>query len=99
MNLINLEPDASIEPGHQCIILPYTDEGRALGRLLIGQDPVWSYYDGHVIRIPHDQGVDQAIITLINELADIRYGAPALVQLTLIADSSQFVRDEAEELE
>jgi hypothetical protein len=81
---IRLEPDAAIEPGHQVIVLPYSEEGRSLTRLLTGDAFIWRYYDGREIRIPHDQTVDARIVTLINILADFRYQAPELVQLTLM---------------
>ena len=80
---IQLEPDMSIEPGHQVLVLPYSEEGRALARLLAGEDVIWRYYTGTDIRIPHNATVDARMVALIDLLAHMRYRAPDLVQLTL----------------
>lgn len=84
MITIDLLHNMQIEPGHQEILLPYNEEGQALARLLTGDDFIWRYYDGTVIRIPHDATVDARIVKLVDLLADIRYKAPDMLQLTLL---------------
>lgn len=74
---IRIDPDMSIEPGHQVIVLPDTTEGAALAILLNEQERPFT------LTIPHTAGVDQRIVDLINTLAQIRYSAPGLVQLEL----------------
>ena len=82
--ILNTVPDMKIEPGHQMIVLPYSEEGQALARLLTGDQIIWRYYNGMDIRIPHDAVVDARIVALIDALAHVRYQAPDLVQLTMI---------------
>ena len=77
-----LEPDLSVEPGHQVLVLPKTDEGAALTLLLTGVDALW-FSDGQVFRIPHDAVVDVNLVKLIDALAHVRYQSPSVVQLTL----------------
>ena len=81
---IILEPELSIEPGHQWIVLSDTTEGRALATLLMGSLPL--VRRGAQLLVPHDDLVDQRIVALINELANARYQSPALVQLTMVED-------------
>ena len=78
---IVLEPELSIEPGHQWLVLSDTDEGRALAVLLMGHLPLVKR--GKQLLVPHDAKVDERIVALINELANARYQSPALVQLTM----------------
>jgi len=86
MNItITLEPDMSIEPGHQVILLPLTSEGVALSKLLLDRAE-WSrleFSEGGSIRIPHSEDVDRKIVQLIDELAHVRFSAPNMVQMTL----------------
>lgn len=90
MSLITLEPDMSIDPGHQWLVMPTTDEGAAIAKLLTGSDHLWDYcfvdqtYElGLCFRIPHTNDVDKNIVQLIDQLAHVRFSAPGLVQLTL----------------
>lgn len=90
MELITTDPDMSIEPGHQVLILPTTDEGAAIAKLLTKSEHLWDYcfvneaYElGLCFRIPHTTDVDQNIVKLIDQLAHVRFSAPGLVQMTL----------------
>lgn len=78
---ILLEPELSIEPGHQWLVLSDTDEGRALAILLTGRLPLVKR--GKDLLIPHDDQVDARIVAWIDQLANARYMAPGLVQLTM----------------
>jgi hypothetical protein len=78
---IILEPELSIVPGHQWLVLSNTDEGRALAALLTGGLPLVKR--GQQLLIAHDAKVDQRIVDLIDQLANARYMAPGLVQMTL----------------
>ena len=80
---IRLEPEATIEPGHQWLVVPDSSEGRALATLLMGRLPL--IVRGTDLLIPHDAGVDQNIVQLINQLAHARFQSPTLLQLTLQA--------------
>jgi len=82
MTLITLEPDMSIEPGHQWIVLPDTDEGHALRTLLFGNGGA-VIKRGKYFMIAHDEHVDAQIVKLIDELAHVRFLAPNLIQLTM----------------
>ena len=84
---IAVEPDATIEPGQQWIVLPDTPDGQALARLLTG-GVVFIRRDKHIL-VPHEEKVDQEIVGLINALGYIRYQSPAMVQLILMADEEQ----------
>lgn len=75
------EPEARIEPGHQWLIVPNNPEGQALATLLHGRLPLIKR--GDQLMIPHDERADHAIVALIDELARVRYEAPALVQLSM----------------
>lgn len=97
-DLITLEPDPAIEPGHQWLILPTTSDGNALARLLSGKSDVYEFaaLDGEnvgetalVLRIPHSVEVDRNILLLINLLAHVRFSAPDLVQLSLIESPAE----------
>jgi hypothetical protein len=79
---ITLEPDPDIEPGHQWIVIPDSENGWALMTLL-GCDHQPTIKRGNEILIAHDQQVDRAIVQLINQLAHVRFSAPDLVQLML----------------
>lgn len=78
---IVLEPELGIEPGHQWLVLSDTPEGRALAFLLMGGLPF--VRRGKQILVPHNERVDRQLVTLIDELAHVRYQAPDLVQLTM----------------
>ncbi len=81
---IALDPDATIEPGHQWLAVDDTEEGRALATLLMGPGEVPYKQNGaRSIFIPHDATVDKNIVALINELAHVRFQSPELVQLTM----------------
>lgn len=84
MNLIQYEPEASIEPGHQWLVLSDTPEGHALAALLTGSAPLIKR--GKQVLVPHDERVDAQLVRLINELSHARYQSPSLVQLTLHED-------------
>lgn len=84
MSLIHLEPEVSIEPGHQWLVLSDTPEGHALAALLTGGAPLIKR--GKQILVPHDEQVDAQIVRLINELAHARYQSPSLVQLHLVEE-------------
>ena len=82
---IQLKKDMSVEPGHQVLVLPYTEEGCALALLLTGlqyRDLV-KFASGITLIIPHTDVVDANIVQMIDQLADVRFSAPDLVQLTL----------------
>jgi len=81
MPKILLEPELSIEPGHQWLVLSDTPEGRALAFLLMGGLPLVKR--GKQILVPHNDRVDQQLVALIDQLAHARYQAPDLVQLTM----------------
>lgn len=81
MTHIRLEPEMSIEPGHQWLVLSDTPEGHALATLLTGGAPLIKR--GKQILVPHDAKVDEQIVHLINELSHARYQSPSLVQMTL----------------
>jgi len=81
---IKQAPDASIEPGHQWLVLPNTPDGTALAWLLMDHPDNVDYQDDG-IRIAHTAGVDQILVELIDQLAHVRFSAPGLVQLTLTA--------------
>ncbi len=78
---IALEPEMGIEPGHQWIVVPDTDEGRTLAQLLTGAAPL--IQRGGDLLIPHNTKVDERIVNLIDQLAHARYQAPDLIQMTL----------------
>ena len=80
--LITTEPDMNIEPGHQWIVLPDTEEGWSL-LTLFGCENQPTIKRGNEILVAHDQQVDQAIVQLIDELAHVRFSAPGLVQMTM----------------
>jgi hypothetical protein len=84
--LIQLESNPSIEPGHQWLKIAPTQAGKALVRLLTGQDDIYEFFvpDLNVYAVPHDHVVDQNMVSVINELAHVRFSAPDLVQLTLV---------------
>jgi hypothetical protein len=81
MTLITLEPDMSIEPGHQWLLLDDSLEGAALAILLTG-DTVLEEHDG-LIHVPHTADVDERIVKLIDELAHVRFSAPNMVQMIM----------------
>ncbi len=78
---ITLEPEMGIEPGHQWIVVPDTDEGRALVQILTDATPL--IQRGGDLLIPHNAKVDERIVNLIDQLAHARYQAPDLIQMTL----------------
>lgn len=78
---IHLETELNIDPGHQWIVVPDTDAGRALFHLLTGGQPL--IHRGTDLVFPHDANVDQRMVQLIDQLAHVRYQAPELIQLTL----------------
>lgn len=78
---ITLEDELSVEPGHRQIVIPDTDEGRALVQLLTGTQPL--IQRGSDLLVPHDANVDERMMQLIDQLAHVRYQAPDLIQLTL----------------
>jgi hypothetical protein len=76
---ITTEPDSSIEPGHQWIIISNTPKGRGMAAVLSGRLPD----SAGDLRLAHDQAVDEMLITLVDLAADLRITSPHLVQLTL----------------
>lgn len=78
---ITLEAELGIEPGHQWIVVPDTDEGRALVQLLTGGQPL--IQRGSQFLVPHSADVDERIVHWIDQLAHVRYQAPDLIQMTL----------------
>lgn len=88
-SLITTEPDMNIEPGHQFIVLPESEEGYAILALLGGDHPVIKR--GNEILLAHDYHVDRTIVQLIDELAHVRFSAPGLVQMTF-AEAAQEVQ-------
>lgn len=78
---IHLETETHIDPGHQWIVVPDTDDGRALVHLLTGGQPL--VHRGDALVFPHDANVDQRLVQLIDQLAHVRFQAPDLVQLTI----------------
>jgi len=83
MSLVTLEPDMSVEPGHQWIVLPDNEEGWALLTLL-GCYNQPTIKRGNEILVAHDQQVDRTIVQLIDQLANVRFSAPELIQLSMI---------------
>lgn len=81
---LDLEPEMSIEPGHQWIVFTDTVEGQALATLLTGGLPL--IRRGNQILVPHNETVDRQIVTLIDCLAHARFSAPSLVQLKMVED-------------
>lgn len=81
--MITLEPDMNIEPGHQWIVLPADLTGYALADLLLNGSLSKMRTDGASLMIAHDHEVDARIVTLIDELAHVRFLAPNLIQLTM----------------
>jgi hypothetical protein len=77
---IIFEPDPSVEPGHQWLVLPNNMAGLALAQLLGG--PLLFEQDD-TIKVPHTADVDAQIVALINQLAHARFSAPALIQMTM----------------
>jgi hypothetical protein len=90
-DLIQLIPDATIEPGHQMLAIDIDTidddlDGFYLAAILNAPLPPeeWTYDEnGRRALVPHTADVDTKIVTLINELAHVRFSAPTLVQLTL----------------
>lgn len=82
---IDLRPDMTVQPGHQHLVLPYTEEGCALALLLTGSSyrDLVKFRSGVTLSIPHTAVVDANIVQLIDELAHVRFSAPELLQLTL----------------
>lgn len=80
---ITLEPDFSIEPGHQWIVVPNNSQGLALVELLMPRGEAPRVFAGEFIYIPHNHMVDQNIVHFIDQLAHARYQAPGLIQMTL----------------
>jgi hypothetical protein len=78
---IDLETEAGIDLGHPWIVVPDTDEGRALVQLLTSGQPL--VHRGSDLLFPHDANVDQRMVQLIDQLAHVRYQSPDLIQLTL----------------
>jgi hypothetical protein len=85
INRIHLETDMHVEPGHQRLVLPYTDEGCALALLLTGEHyrDLVKFRSGSSLSIPHTEIVDTNIVQIIDALAHVRFSAPELLQLTL----------------
>ena len=83
---ITLIPDMQIEPGHQWIVVENTEMGRSLANVLLSGLLKLQPIDGDALLIPHDHVVDARIVTLIDQLAYIRYSAPGLVQMTFEQD-------------
>lgn len=88
--LITLEANSEIEPGHQWLKIAPTQAGKALVRLLTGQEDIYGFFvpDLNLYAVPHDYNVDRALVQVINELAHVRFSAPDLVQLTLVMTPS-----------
>ena len=81
--MITLEPDMSIEPGHQWIILPADVVGHSLACILLDASMSLVRTDGEKLLIAHTAEVDAQIVALIDELAHVRFSAPGLVQLAM----------------
>ena len=81
---LKFEPEMSIEPGHQWLVLTDTGEGQALATLLTGGLPLIKR--GNQILVPHNEAVDRQIVDLIDHLAHARFSAPSLVQLKMVED-------------
>ena len=84
MALITLEPDMSIEPGHQWIVVDASPEGYCLATLLLNNEMEKVRSDGDYLFIAHTHDVDSRIVALIDELAHVRFSAPGMVQMTMI---------------
>lgn len=87
---INLHPDISVEPGHQYILLPATDEGRQLAALLTRREQISDLWDEalQAYKVPHNAQVDARIIELVDWLSHVRFTAHSLLQLTFIEASA-----------
>jgi len=83
MTLITLEPDMNIEPGHQWLVIDNDVAGYCLATLLLNSEMELARSDGDRLFIAHSQDVDRRILTLIDELAYVRFSAPGLVQMTM----------------
>lgn len=78
---MQLVKDENVEPGHQWILLPKTAQGIALAQILTGGFVLLA---DTRIRVAHTAEVDRRIVELVNLLAQVRFSAPDLVQLTLM---------------
>ena len=87
MTLITLEPDMSIEPGHQWMVVDNSVEGYCLATILLDNEMEAAKSDGDRIFIAHTYDVDRRIVALIDELAHVRFSAPGLVQMTLVEET------------
>lgn len=83
MTLITTEPDMSIEPGHQWLVVDVSAEGYCLAGLLLNNEMEKARSDGEQIMIAHTYDVDRRIVALIDELAHVRFSAPNLLQLSM----------------
>jgi hypothetical protein len=88
---ITTQPDSTVEPGHQWIIISNTAAGRGLASVLSSR---LLSVDNHTapsvgmditgdLRLAHDHDVDEMLMVLVDLAAEIRVSAPDLVQLKL----------------
>jgi hypothetical protein len=80
---ITTQPDSSIEPGHQWIIISDTPKGRGMASVLSGR-LLTAPTVGTDLRLAHDFEVDEMLKLLFDLVAEIRVTAPSLIQLPLI---------------
>lgn len=81
--LIKLEPDMSIEPGHQWLVMDNDVDGYCLATLLLNNEMEKAKSDGERLFIAHTDDVDRRILALIDQLSHVRFSAPGLIQMTL----------------
>lgn len=82
MMIITTQPDVNVDPGHQWLVLPDSDQGYALALILAPHMLPKRDMEGNLL-IPHTHLIDTHILELINALAHVRFSAPGLVQISL----------------
>ncbi len=88
---ITTQPDSSIEPGHQWIVISNTATGRGLAAVLSSRLLSTDHTAPSVgmdlsgdLRLAHDHTVDEMLIIMVDLAAHLRISAPNLMQLKLI---------------
>lgn len=87
---IRTEPADGIEPGHQIIYIgPVDIEAQSLLCALTGITPMLQtrFRDAGGttwVMAPHNQAADERIMQLVDICADLRFGAPDMLQLSLL---------------
>lgn len=79
--IIKTEPDQSVEPGHQQLVISDTPLGGALSYFLTSS-VLAPAKDGY-LHFKHDYIVDDRLLSLVDLAAHIRLTAPGMIQLPL----------------